>query len=66
MLTRWFSSVYCGAGSETALRKQSQQVVIASSMTPTDVNYIRLDRRPPMMFLKVAKSLTGKEGIPPR
>ena len=40
MLTRWFSSVYCGAGSETALSKQSKQVVIASSMTPMDVNDI--------------------------
>jgi len=59
--------VYCGAGSETALSKQSKQVVIASSMTPIDVNDIYyLGRRPPTMFLKVAKSLTGKEGIPPR
>ena len=40
VLTRWFSSVYCGAGSETALSKQSKQVVIASSMTPMDVNDI--------------------------
>ncbi len=30
--------MYCGAGSETALSKQSKQVVIASSMTPMDVN----------------------------
>ncbi len=40
---RWFrpfSSVYCRAGSETALSKQSKQVVIASSMTPMDVNDI--------------------------
>ncbi len=29
VLTRCFSSVYCGAGSETALSKQSKQVVIA-------------------------------------
>jgi hypothetical protein len=59
--------VYCGAGSETALSKQSKQVVIASSMTPMDVNDI--SSRPETtdtMFLKVAKSLTGKEGIPPR
>ncbi len=37
VLTRWFSSVYCWAGRETALSKQSKQVVIASSMTPMDV-----------------------------
>ncbi len=40
VLTRWFSSVYCGAGSGTALSKQSKQVVIDSSMTPMDVNNI--------------------------
>ncbi len=40
VLTRWFSGVYCGAGSETALSRQSKQVVIASSMTPMDVNDI--------------------------
>ncbi len=40
MLSRRFRSVYCGAGSETALIKQSKQVVKASSMTPMDVNDI--------------------------
>jgi hypothetical protein len=36
--------VYCGAGSETALSKQSKQVVIASSMTHMDV--IDISSRP--------------------
>ena len=45
VLTRWFSSVYCGAGSETALSKQSKQVVIASSTTPMDVNDIMISSR---------------------
>jgi hypothetical protein len=40
VLTSWFSSVYCRAGSETAWSQQSKQVVIASSMTPMDVNDI--------------------------
>ena len=42
VLTHWFCSVYSGAGSETPLSKESKQVVIASSMTPTqmDVNDI--------------------------
>ena len=40
VLTQWFSSVYSGAGSETPLSKESKQVVIASSMTPMDVNDI--------------------------
>ena len=40
MLTQWFCSVYRGAGSETHLSKESKQVVIASSMTPMDVNGI--------------------------
>ncbi len=40
VLTRWFSSVYCRAGCETALSKQSKQIVIASLMTPMDVNNI--------------------------
>jgi hypothetical protein len=40
VLSRWFSSAYCGAGSETALSKQSKQVVIASSMTSIDVDNI--------------------------
>ncbi len=30
--------MHCGAGSETALSKQTKQAVIASSMTPTDIN----------------------------
>ena len=38
VLTQWFSSVCSGAGSETPLSKESKQVVIASSMTPMDVN----------------------------
>ena len=33
VLTRWISSVYCGAGSETALSKQLKQVVIAQETT---------------------------------
>ncbi len=32
--------MYCGAGSETALNKQSKQAVISSSMTPIDVHDI--------------------------
>jgi hypothetical protein len=40
VLTSWLSSVYCGAGSETALSKQSEQVVMASSMIPMDFNDI--------------------------
>ena len=40
VLTRWFISVYCGAGSETASSKQSKQVVIALSVTPMDFNDI--------------------------
>ncbi len=39
-LTSWFISVYCGAGSETAFSRESKQVMIASSMTPIDVNDI--------------------------
>jgi hypothetical protein len=31
VLTRWFSSVYCGAGSETALSKQSKQFASLAS-----------------------------------
>ena len=38
VLTQWFSSVFSGAGSETPLSKESKQVVIASSMTPIEVN----------------------------
>ncbi len=40
VLTRWFSSVDCGAGSETALNKHLKLVVIASAITPMDVNDI--------------------------
>ena len=40
VLSRWFSSVCSGAGSETPMSKESKQVVIASSMTPMDVNDI--------------------------
>ena len=40
VLTQWFSSVSSDAGSETPLNKESKQVVIASSMTPMDVNDI--------------------------
>ena len=38
VLTRWFRSVYEGATSEIPLRKKSKQVVIASLITPVDVN----------------------------
>jgi hypothetical protein len=40
VLTRWFSWVYSGAGSETLLSKESKQVVIASAMISMDVNVI--------------------------
>ena len=73
VLTQWFSSVCSGAGSETPLSKESKQVVkaskqvvIASSMTPIEVNDVSSRPEPPTIFLKVAKCLTGKEGIPPR
>ena len=48
------------------MSKESKQVVIASSMIPMDVNDISLGWKPQSMFLIVAKSLTGKEGMPPR
>ncbi len=38
VLTRWFSSVYSGAGSEPSLDQMTKQVVIASSVTTKDVN----------------------------
>ena len=40
VLTRWFSSVYSGARSETPLEKESKQVVVTSSVTPSEVNNI--------------------------
>ena len=40
VLTQWFSSVCSGTGSETPLSKEPEQVVIASPMTPMDVNDI--------------------------
>ena len=38
VLTRWFTSVYSGAGSEPSLNQMAKQVVIASSVTPKKVN----------------------------
>ncbi len=38
MLNRWFSSVYSRAGSEPSVNQMAKQVVIASSVTPKDVN----------------------------
>ena len=38
VLNRWFSSVYIGAGSEPSVNQMTTQVVIASSVTPKDVN----------------------------
>ena len=38
VLTQWFSSVCSGAGRETPWSKESNQVVIASSMIPMEVN----------------------------
>ena len=38
VLTRWFSSVYSGAGSRTSSDLMSKQVVIASSVTPSELN----------------------------
>jgi hypothetical protein len=37
VLNSWFSSVY-GAGSEPSVNQMAKQVVIASSVTPKDVN----------------------------
>ncbi len=44
VLTRWVSSVYSGAGSEPSLDQMSKQVVIASSVTPKDVNDVLLSQ----------------------
>ncbi len=38
VLTRWFSSVYSGAGREPSLDQVVKQVVIASSVTYREVN----------------------------
>ena len=38
VLTRWFSSVYSGAGSEPSSDLMAKQVVIASSVTPREFN----------------------------
>ena len=38
VLNRWFSSVCSGAGSEPSVDQMAKQVVIASSVTPEDVN----------------------------
>ncbi len=38
VLTLWFGSVYSGAGSEPSLDQMAKQVVIASSVTPKDVD----------------------------
>jgi hypothetical protein len=38
VLTRWFSSVYSGAGKEPCLDQMAKQVVTASSVTSKDVN----------------------------
>jgi hypothetical protein len=44
VLTRWISSVYSGAGSEQSLDQMAKQVVIASSVTPEDVNDVSLSQ----------------------
>ncbi len=36
--TRWFSSVYYEAGSDPSSDQRAKQVVLASSVTPNDVN----------------------------
>ena len=38
VLTRWFSSVYSGAGSRPSSDQMAKQVVIASSVTPREHN----------------------------
>ncbi len=38
VLNRWFSSVYSKAGSEPSANQMAKQAVIASSVTPKDVN----------------------------
>ncbi len=38
VLNHWFSSVYSGAGSQPSVNQMAKQVVIASSVTPKDVN----------------------------
>ncbi len=39
VLSRWFRSEYNRAGSEPFLDQMAKQVVVASSVTPKDVNY---------------------------
>ncbi len=43
VLTRWFSSVYCGAGSETALSKQSKHDLYPQSRVVYRVVRVRED-----------------------
>ena len=38
VLTRWFSSVYSGAGSRPSSDQMAKQVVVASSVTPRELN----------------------------
>ena len=38
VLTRWFSSVYSGARSRPSSDQMAKQVVIASSVTPRELN----------------------------
>ena len=38
VLTRWLSSIYSGAGSRTSSDLMSKQVVIASLVTPGELN----------------------------
>ncbi len=61
VLTLWFSSVYSGAGSEHSINQMAKQVVIASSATSKDVNYVLLTQETTCDIPDVVQ-LTDKKG----